>query len=191
MQTEIEVLEKGASLKLDIASKQQGPKNFYFGAGWDCPDGDVDLDIVAVALQDGKLTRQEDLVYFGNRHGSPGLALSEDNRTGEGDGDDENIVIKTAEVPEHINRIVVGLAAYSATDFSKAPNPHFRACDGVEESSEQIADVKAGAGESGDTVLEAFQLDRTPEGWVLTNVAKFHKCGNSKGAISGFAGLFS
>ena len=36
-------------------------------------------------------------------------------------------------------------------DFSKAANPHFRVCDGAEESSPQIADVVAQASTPGAT----------------------------------------
>lgn len=191
METVIEVLEKGASLELDLVSKQEGPKSYYFGAGWDCPNGPVDLDIVAVALRGGKLAKQSDLVYYGNRTGVPGIALSEDNTTGEGEGDDESIVINTAALESDVDRIVVGLACYRGADFATAPNPHFRACDGNQESSPQITDVPAGNGESGDTVLAAFQLDREANGWKLTNIGTFHKKGNGVGAIQGFAGLFS
>lgn len=189
---ELKVLAKGEALVLDVESKQAaGSQQFYFGAGWDNPDGPVDLDIVAVALDGGVLGKQTDLVYFGNMTGSPGIVLSEDNTTGEGDGDDESIVVNTADVPSNISTIVVGLAAYSKTDFSKAPNPHFRACDGSEESSPQIAEVPAGAGSAGQTVLEAFRLNRTGSGWSLENTGVFHACGNGSAAIQGFGNLFT
>lgn len=187
---EITVVEKGASLNLDIASKQPaGPHNFYFGAGWDNPNGPVDLDIVCCLLRGGKLTQQSDLVYYGNRT-APGVQLSEDNQTGDGDGDDEDIVIMTGDVPADVDSIAIGLAAYAGADLSNAPNPHFRACDGTEESSEQIADVKAGDGAAGDTVLHAFTLTRAADGWTLTNVGDFHAKGSGSECINGFAGLF-
>ncbi len=187
---EINILEKGNSINLDIASKNQSDeKQFYFGAGWDNPNGPVDLDIVCVLLTNGKLSNQKNLIYFGNRI-APGVQLSEDNTTGEGEGDDESIVISTASLDDNIDNIVIGLAAYAGADFSNAPNPHFRACDGGVEESVQIADVKAGAGISGDTVLVAFKLEKTLEGWVLTNVGDFHNKGTQQAAIEGFARLF-
>lgn len=189
----MDILPKGEALALDIKSKQEAPagqRKFYFGAGWDNPNGPVDLDIVAVALRGGKLTKDTDLVYFNNQNGSPGLALSDDNRTGDGDGDDESIVIDTAAIPADVDAIAVGLVAYSATNFSKAPNPHFRACDGDQETSEQIADVPAGSGGPGDTGLVAFRLERVADGWELRNVATFHQLGNGTDAVRGFAKLF-
>ena len=187
---ELQIVEKGSSLNLDIASKSdEAGKRFYFGAGWDNPNGPVDLDIVAVALKDGKLADGSGLVYFGNRS-IPGIELSEDNTTGEGEGDDESIVINTGDLPADVDSVVIGLAAYSTgADMHNAPNPHFRACDGAEESSEQIADIPAGAGVTGDTVLVAFKLDRTDAGWVMQNVGEFHQKGNGQDAIKGFAEL--
>jgi stress response protein SCP2 len=186
---DLQIVEKGGSLNLDIASKTKSGE-FYFGAGWDNPNGPVDLDIVAVLLSGGKLTNQSNLIYFGNRSAA-GVQLSEDNTTGEGEGDDESIVFKTAGLASDVDSIVIGLAAYAGADFSSAPNPHFRACDGSVETSAQVADVKAGSGASGDTVLVAFKLDKTSDGWVLTNVGDFHNKGNGKAAIEGFAGLYS
>ncbi len=187
---DINIVEKGSSINLDIASKNQSSnKQFYFGAGWDNPNGPVDLDIVCVLLTNGKLNQQKDLIYFGNRT-APGVQLSEDNTTGEGEGDDESIVISTSKLNDSINSIVIGLAAYAGADFSNAPNPHFRACDGSLEDSEQIADIKAGASVSGDTVLVAFKLEKTTNGWVLTNVGDFYNKGSHKAAIEGFARLY-
>ncbi len=187
---EINVIEKGTSLNLDIASKMpEGPHTYYFGAGWDNPNGPVDLDIVAVLLgEDGKLSDQSNLIYFGNKTAA-GVQLSEDNTTGEGEGDDESIVINTGALDDSVKTVVIGLAAYAGADFGNAPNPHFRACDGDNEQSEQIADVPAGDGTSGQTVLVAFKLNKTDAGWVMENVGEYHQKGTGQEAIKGFAEL--
>lgn len=189
---ELQVIEKGATFELDIVSKQEGPKTYYFGAGWDNPNGPVDLDIVCALLTNGKLSGNSNFVYFGNRNAA-GVALSEDNTTGEGDGDDESIVINIAGVADDITSIVVGLAAYAGADLHSAPNPHFRVCDGGVEESEQIGDVVVGGDTTpGDTVLVAFTLTRLVDnsGWSLENNAEFHQMGQGSDAIRGFGGLF-
>ena len=186
----LNIIEKGTTFELSVKSKQEGPQVFYFGAGWDNPNGPVDLDIVCALLSDGKLVSNSDFVYFGNRN-APGVALSEDNQTGEGDGDDEDIVIDTSKVDSKIDKIVIGLAAYAGADLHSAPNPHFRVCDGDNEQSEQIGDVVVGGdATAGDTVLVAFTLMRTSSGWALENNAEFHKKGQGTGAIQGFGALF-
>ena len=188
---ELTVIEKGVTFELDVVSKQEGPKTYYFGAGWDNPNGPVDLDIVCALLKAGKLSSQSDFVYFGNRNAS-GVALSEDNQTGEGEGDDESIVINTAEVDSGVDKIVIGLAAYAGADLHSAPNPHFRVCDGSTEDSEQVGDVVVGGDtKPGDTVLVAFTLVRGDSGWSLENNAEFYQKGQGSNAIRGFGGLFS
>jgi len=186
----LDIIEKGATFELTVKSKQEGPKVFYFGAGWDNPNGPVDLDIVCALLTDGKLASNSDFVYFGNRF-AKGVTLSEDNTTGEGEGDDEDIVIDTSKVDDKIDKIVIGLAAYAGADLHSAPNPHFRVCDGDNEQSEQIGDIVVGGdATTGDTVLVAFTLMRTSDGWGLENNAEFHKKGQGTGAIQGFGALY-
>ncbi len=187
---DLNIVEKGQTFELDIVSKQEGPKTYYFGAGWDNPNGPVDLDIVCALLIDGKITSNENFVYFGNRN-APGVALSEDNTTGEGEGDDESIVIDTSKVPVNVEKIVIGLAAYAGADLHSAPNPHFRVCDGAVEESPQIGDVVVGGETSaGNTVLVAFAISRGANGWDLENIAEFHSMGQGSEAIKGFSSLY-
>jgi stress response protein SCP2 len=159
----LDIIEKGTTFELSVKSKQDNGGTYYFGAGWDNPNGPVDLDIVCAVLHDGKITGNDDLVYFGNKT-APGVTLSEDNTTGEG--------------------------AYSGADLHGAPNAHFRVCDGDQESSEQIGDVVMGDATAGDTVLVAFALNRTDAGWTLENKSELHQKGQGSGAIQGFGSLY-
>ncbi len=187
---DLNIIDKGAIFELSVVSKQEGSGTYYLGAGWDNPNGPVDLDIVCCALVDGKLTKQKDFVYFGNQTGCPGITLSEDNQTGDGAGDDEDIVINTVALAPEVDRVVVGLVAYAGADLHNAPNTHFRVCDGDNENSEQIGDVKLDGAQPKDTVLVACVLIKTATGWVLENIDTFHQMGNGKAAIEGFAGLY-
>lgn len=187
----LEIIEKGQSFDLAVKSKRATPTSFYFGAGWDTKDdAAVDLDIVAVLKRGGKLTKPEDFIYFGNRNAA-GVALSEDNTTGEGDGDDEDIVIDVTAVDADVDSIIVGLVAYSGADLSCAPNSHFRVCDGDNENSEQIGDVALGdTAVVGDTAIVAFELVRTATGWVLENRSQLQQLGAGSSAIKAFGAQF-
>ncbi|MCP3921323.1 MAG: TerD family protein [Desulfobacterales bacterium] len=183
-----DIIEKGQKLDLSVVSKQGGSGKFYFGAGWDNPSGPVDLDIVAVMLDSsGKITKKADLIYFGNKT-QAGVTLSADNTTGEGDGDDESIVIDTSLIPSDVDSIVVGLAAYSGNeDLATAPNAHFRVCDGEAEGADQIGAVHLSDAAASDTVVAAFTLTRSSEGlWELQNTEQFHQLGNGSRAIESF-----
>lgn len=187
---DLQIIKKGETFDLDIVSKQEGPHTYYFGAGWDNPNGPVDLDIVCAMLVDGKIENQKEFVYFGNRS-APGVQLSEDNTTGEGEGDDEDIVIKTSELPEDVNSVVIGLAAYAGADLHSAPNTHFRVCDGSNDISPQIADIQMAAANPKDTVMVAFVLTKGDNGWSLDNKSQFHQLGQGSAAIKGFGALYS
>lgn len=82
------VLTKGQVLDLKKADGS-GVSHARIGVSWDIQDGaTVDLDLSVLQKLPGGAKQ---VVFFGNRASSPvaGVTLSEDNRTGAGDGDDE------------------------------------------------------------------------------------------------------
>ena len=188
---DIQVLGKEEKFDLTVESKQKRTSNYYFGAGWDAKGSEaIDLDIVCAALKDGKLTKQDNLVYFGNRT-APGILLSEDNQTGEGDGDDESVVINLKDLDPEINEIVVGLVCYTHAPMNDVENVHFRVCDGNNEESPQIADIKiANLMPEDTTMLNAFSLEKTGDEWKLVNLSEFYSEGNGGTVIKAFGKQF-
>lgn len=72
---------------------------------------DVDCDSFAIGLRDDG--RYDNHVYFGNQKiYREAIRLLGDNLTGEGEGDDETILIDLSRVP--VNRIVIGMNIYHA-----------------------------------------------------------------------------
>lgn len=184
-----DIVPKGVTV--DIKDKAgQAFTNLYIGAGWDMAGNKpVDLDLVAAALSGGKLTASTRLVYFGDKT-EPGITLSEDNTTGAGDGDDENLILDLNKIEADVDSIAIGVAAYSGADLASAKNVTFRIVNGKTASETQVFEVKMDAASSGDTVLHAANLRRTATGWTIENISTFHKKGNGTEAIKGFAGLF-
>ena len=96
-------------------SLQKGQK---VSLGWDVNQfdtgGDFDLDAAAFMLTDaGKVSRQEDFVFFGNlTHPSGSVQHMGDNLTGAGEGDDEQIKIDLSKVPENITKIAFTVTIY-------------------------------------------------------------------------------
>lgn len=188
---DFDIVAKG--VEVEIKDKQGAAfTKLYIGAGWDTAAGAaVDLDLVAACLTGGKLTAQTRLVYFGDKD-EPGIRLSEDNTTGEGDGDDENMVIDLTQVEADVDSIAIGLVAYAGADLSSAQNVHFRIVNGSNENDPQVFDVTIDmAARSGDTVLHAANLKRGANGWMIENVTTFHQKGTGNDAVKGFAGLFA
>lgn len=130
-------ITKGQTVSLSKAATDAGAelKKLVAGGGWDAAEGTekLDLDLVAVYLgEDGKAiadangngtNADEALTFFGNAKGNPdnnapvaGALHLGDNRTGDGDGDDEQIEFTLADVPANVKEIAVALAIYEGAD---------------------------------------------------------------------------
>ncbi len=108
-------LQKGQRVSLD-----KGIVKALVGLGWDTNkyDGgyDFDLDASVYLLGDnGKVTCDEDFIFYNNLTSrNEAVVHTGDNRTGEGDGDDEVITIDFSKLPENISRIAITVTIHDA-----------------------------------------------------------------------------
>ncbi len=96
-----------------------------FGGGNAAAGDDIDLDASCV-LFDDQATLQ-DVVWFrqlASRDGS--IHHSGDNRTGAGEGDDEQIQVDLSKVPGTIKSLVFTVSNYTGQDFSRVQNAFCR-----------------------------------------------------------------
>ncbi len=113
-------LSKGQ--KVSLTKDNPGLSKIVVGLGWDVNQfdtgGEFDLDTAAFLLTDaGKVSKQEDFVFYGNLQHPSGCAQHlGDNRTGAGDGDDEQIVVDLSRVPAKYDRIVIVVNIYQAVE---------------------------------------------------------------------------
>ena len=95
------------------------------------------MDSVAFMVGDnGKVTKQEDFIFFGNlKHPSGSVEHLGDNRTGVGEGDDEVIKIELSKIPAEITKIVFAVTIYEAEarhqNFGQVSNAFVRIVDEV------------------------------------------------------------
>lgn len=180
----IQILAKGDRLNITAKAQEAGGDGtkFYFGAGW-APTGS-DLDLVGVYLKGGKAA---DIVYYGKKSG-PGLQLSDDNRTGAGDGDDEWLKVDTTALPADVDGLLIGLFVYAGDDFATIGDPHIRACAGPDQNAPQIFDfpIKDSAFD-GDTVLQFARLKKGGAGWLLEAIGKFQAVGKGQNGLQAFS----
>lgn len=137
-------LQKGQ--KVNLSKDNVGLSQVLIGLGWDevkrggggffspKPQA-IDCDASAILLSNGKLADSSDLVYYGNlQHKSKSVQHLGDNLTGEGDGDDEQIVVQLANVPPQYDRIVLVVNIYQAVQrnqhFGLIQNAFIRIVDG-------------------------------------------------------------
>ncbi len=136
-------LQKGQ--KVDLTKGNAGLKTIVVGLGWDeAPRGfslfskreDIDCDASAILInaQTGKLMGAADVVYFGNlTHRSGAVRHMGDNLTGEGEGDDEQILVELSKLGDEFSKIVFVANIYQAAQrkqhFGMIKNAFIRIVD--------------------------------------------------------------
>ena len=94
-------LSKGGNVSLDKVAP--GLTKIVVGLGWDARSTDgaeFDLDASVFLLKaDGKARSEADFIFYNNPKSAEGAVVhSGDNRTGAGEGDDEQVLVDLAKV---------------------------------------------------------------------------------------------
>lgn len=110
-------LQKGGNVSL--TKEAPGLKKINVGLGWDlrATDGaDFDLDASAFLLNEsGKVRGDQDFIFYNNAKSSDGAVEHlGDNRTGEGEGDDEVVAVNLEGVPADVQKVVVAVTIHDA-----------------------------------------------------------------------------
>lgn len=110
-------LSKGGNLSL--TKTDPSLNNVLVGLGWDArstdgADFDLDASIFLLGAND-KVRGEHDFIFY-NQPRSPEGAVEHtgDNRTGEGDGDDESVKINLAKVPADVQKIIITVTIHEA-----------------------------------------------------------------------------
>lgn len=117
--------------------KEQKPKGFLgrlFGGGQEedsAPVSEYDFDADASVILYDANNKHVETVYFGNKESSnKSIVHGGDNLTGEGEGDDEVIMVNLNNVPEKVNKLVFVVNIYQGhkrnQDFSMVENARIR-----------------------------------------------------------------
>jgi tellurium resistance protein TerD len=110
-------LSKGQSLSL--SKTDPGLKKIIIGLGWDprATDGqefDLDASLFLVG-ENGKVRSDADFIFYNQKtSGCGSVEHTGDNRTGEGDGDDESIKVELGRVPPNVQRLAVTVTIHDA-----------------------------------------------------------------------------
>jgi len=110
----------------DVAAPKKGIFSSLLGGGGG--GGSIDLDASCIAYDAG--ASSVDVVWFGqltSRDGS--IRHSGDNLTGEGDGDDETIVIDLERLPAQVETIILTVNSFRGQTFDKVANAYARVID--------------------------------------------------------------
>lgn len=175
-------LSKGQ--KISLSKEAPGLTHIMVGLGWDINryDGNADFDLDASAFltgANGKCTCSGDFVFYNNlEHPSGAVKHMGDNRTGDGEGDDEQIFVDLSKIPANIERIAVTVTIFDAEkrrqNFGQVSNAYCRMVN--DDTGEEIIRYDLGEDFSIETAMVVGELYRHNGEW------KFNAIG------SGFSG---
>jgi len=181
-------LEKGQ--RIDLTKGKAGLTNILVGLGWDPVSqgggflgklfgggggADVDCDASVLMLKNDKFTENKDLIYFGNLKSKCGsVEHTGDNLTGEGDGDDEQVLVNLSKVPGNVNKLVFVVNIYDALrrnqHFGMIQNAYIRIVD--RSNNQELVKYNLKDDYAGKTSLIVGELYRQENEW------KFAALGN-------------
>jgi tellurium resistance protein TerD len=110
-------LTKGGNVSL--SKEAPGLQSIRVGLGWDTrvTDGSAfDLDAsVFVQNEGGKVRSDADFIFYNNTRGADGAIEHQgDNTTGEGEGDDEVVVVGLSKLPADIQKLSFAVTIHDA-----------------------------------------------------------------------------
>lgn len=126
-------LSKGGNVNLSKEAPTM--TNITVGLGWDARVTDgakFDLDASAFLLgANGKVSQDKDFIFYAEKNSVCGSVVHNgDNRTGDGDGDDESISVDLTKVPASVEKIVVAVTIHEGTEknqnFGQIQNAYIR-----------------------------------------------------------------
>ena len=181
------MLKKGQ--KIDLTKGNKSLKKILVGLGWDTNkyDGGYDFDLDAAAFccgDDDKVHEDLDFIFYNNlKHESGAIEHLGDNLTGEGEGDDEQIVIDLSLIPARITKINFTVTIHEADErgqnFGQVSNAYVRVVN--QENDEELIRYDLGEDFSVETAIVVAQLYKHNGEW------KFNAIGN--GFQGGLAAL--
>jgi tellurium resistance protein TerD len=175
-------LSKGGNISL--SKEAPGLTRVLIGLGWDAratDGGDFDLDASAFLLNaSGKVRSDADFIFYNQLKSVEGsVAHTGDNRTGDGDGDDEAIEVDLSKVPAEIARVAVAVTIHDAEprrlNFGMVSNAYVRIVN--QATNQEIARYDLAEDASTETALIFAEVYRHNNDWKFKAVGQGFKGG--------------
>lgn len=154
---------------------KQEKKGGLFGSIFGGSAPDIDCDASVIVCKGGRLSGKNDIVYFGNlKHSSGAIVHTGDNLTGDGEGDDEQILVDLAAVPADYDKLVFVVNIYDCEsrkqDFGMIANAFIRICD--ERTGEEFCRYNLSESYAGMTAMIFGEIYRHNGEWKFNAIGQ-------------------
>jgi tellurium resistance protein TerD len=170
-------LQKGRNVNL--SKTNPGLRKIVVGLGWDLrtTDGvDFDLDASAFMLNDtDKVVNENDFVFYKNLTSSDGsVEHTGDNKTGAGDGDDEQLKVDLSKVSADVTKVAFTVTIHEADarrqNFGQVRNAFIRVVNA--ETNEELARYDLSEDASTETAMNFGELYKHNGEWKFRAVGQ-------------------
>ena len=176
-------LSKGQ--RIDLTKNDPSLQNILIGLGWDVKtfDGGQDFDLDASVFlldESGKCRNDLDFIFYNNLKSQDGSVTHlGDNRTGEGDGDDEQVTIQLANVPQSVHRIAITVTIHDAEqrnqNFGQVTNAFVRLVN--QDNDNEVLRFDLGEDFSIETAVVFCELYRHGADWKFNAIGSGYQGG--------------
>ncbi len=174
-------LAKGGNVSLTKAAPNL--TQVQIGLGWDARSttgASFDLDASALLCQGGRVLGDEYFVFYNNLKSPEGSVEHQgDNLTGDGEGDDEVVVVNLDLVPAHVDKVVFAVSIYDAEarlqNFGQVRNAYIRVVNVVD--GQEIARYDLSEDASNETAMIFGELYRYQGEWKFRAVGQGYASG--------------
>ncbi|RDE69224.1 TerD family protein [Haemophilus haemolyticus] len=170
-------LIKGQNISL--SKTDSSLKNILVGLGWDArsTDGqDFDLDAsVFMATENGKVPSDRHFIFY-NQLVSPcgGVEHTGDNLTGDGDGDDESVIVRLDKVESNIKSLFITVTIHDAEarrqNFGQVSNAFVRIVNN--DTSDEIVRFDLSEDYSTETAMVFGEIYRHNGEWKFRAIGQ-------------------
>lgn len=164
--------------KIDLTKGKPALTKVMIGLGWDTnkysggESFDLDASVFLVG-SNGRVNKDEDFIFYNNLKSRNNAVIhAGDNRTGDGDGDDEQISVEFSKVPADVDKIAITVTIYEALErgqnFGQVSNAYVRVVDTA--TNEEVLRYDLGEDFSVETAIVVCELYRHGAEWKFSAV---------------------
>lgn len=170
--------------RIDLTKNNTSLKKVLVGLGWDpikkrgffgSTTPQIDIDASVIMLKDDRVKSKDDVIYFGNLKSKCGGVLhTGDNLTGDGDGDDEQIIVDLPKVNSEVNKLIFVINIYGSKnkrqDFGMIENAFIRVAN--KDNNENIAMYNLTDNYQGKTSVIVGEVYRHGSEWKFAAIGE-------------------